>query len=103
MQQAPTTAEDALWQLLRRGNLKGYRFRRQHPVGRYLVDSYCPRARLAIEVDGEIHDRQVDLDEQRQRDIEGMGIAVVRFTNEQVLGDPQSVLLQIESALLERA
>ena len=64
-----TPAENILWQRLRRKQVGDLRFRRQHPIGRFIVDFYCAEARLVIEVDGEIHDEpgHTEYDEERQR------------------------------------
>lgn len=64
MRREPTPAEAVLWSALRGGRL-GVRFRRQHPVGRFILDFWCAEAKLAIEVDGGIHDEQHDRDEAR--------------------------------------
>ena len=55
LRQEQTPAEAVLWQVLRTWDLPGYKFRRQHPIGRFIVDFYCPKALLIIEVDGDIH------------------------------------------------
>jgi len=95
----PTPAEAALWQLLRGRSLGGYKFRRQHPIGRCIVDFYCPKARLVIEVDGEIHQRTVEEDAQRQAELEALKLRVIRFTNDEVLNQPEWVLSVIEAAV----
>ena len=74
-----TVAEILLWNELKRGQLQGFDFHRQKPIGRYIVDFYCPRLRLAIEIDGDSHDGREAADAGRQRWIESKGIAVLRF------------------------
>lgn len=64
MRKQPTPAEAHLWQALR-GSALGVRFRRQHPVGRFILDFWCPEARLVVEVDGEIHEHQQERDTER--------------------------------------
>src|SRR5690606_34253297 len=94
-----TPAEHALWQRLRGKQIHGFKFRRQHPVDRFIVDFYCSQARLVVEVDGPIHEQQQEYDELRQAFIESLGLRVLRFTNDEVLGDIESVLARIEEAL----
>lgn len=79
--QNPTPAEEKLWQELRRENLLGYKFRRQHPVAGYIIDFHCPRLKLGIEVDGEVHKspEQKAYDEQRSEDLSQFGVRIIRF------------------------
>ncbi len=83
-----TLPEIVLWQALRR-SLLGLRFRRQHPIGPYVLDFYCPSARLAIEIDGLAHDStaQAQHDERRQTWLVQQGVRVVRFRATDVLRD----------------
>ncbi|WP_096702039.1 DUF559 domain-containing protein [Magnetospirillum sp. 15-1] len=97
----PTEAERRLWRLLRREPLAGWRFRRQHPVDPYILDFACIAARLAIEADGGQHDgstRDVD----RTAYLEAAGWRVLRFWNNEILGNGEGVLLRILEALRER-
>ncbi len=95
-----TPAERALWQRLRRKQLDGWRFRRQHPVGNFVVDFFCAKARLVVEVDGPIHLKQRYYDEERTQMLDELkGYRVLRFTNEQVMNDIESVLEEIRRAL----
>lgn len=100
LRKTQTEAEALLWHELR-GFRLGLRFRRQFGIGHYVVDFYAPRAQLVIEVDGSIHDlddiRLNDL--QRQADIQALGLRFLRFTNDEITGNIESVLLQIRSAL----
>ncbi len=103
----PTEAEDALWQMLRGKKLEGYKFRRQHIIGSYIADFICLKAKLIIEVDGLIHqlpDSKVN-DEERTAWLKQKGFKVVRFTNEEVIGDTENVLAKIlkELAIIQRA
>ena len=95
--------EVVLWQALRKGRLAGLRFRRQHPIGPYILDFYCASARLAIEVDGSAHDTAVAArhDEIRQAWLAGRAVTVLRFSAGDVLQDEklQAVLKAIERAL----
>lgn len=90
-----TPAEKFLWHRLRNKQLNGLKFRRQHPIGRYVVDFYCAELRLIVEVDGEIHKNQYDQDQFREDWLKAKGYFVVRFTNQQVINEIESVLRQI--------
>lgn len=94
-------AELVLWAHLRGHQLAGYKFRRQYSVGPYVVDFYCPSVKLAIEVDGDSRfaTGAVTADRKRQHYIAGKGIRFLRFTNQQVMRNLDSVLKIIESSL----
>ena len=95
--QNPTLAEEKLWQELRRKNLNGFKFRRQHPVAGYILDFYCPKLKIGIEVDGEVHKStdQKTYDDQRSKDISRYGVRIIRFWNSEVMNDLESVLQRI--------
>ncbi len=80
MRQHPIPAEYALRARLRRKQISGFHFRRQHPIGRFIVDFYCAKARLVIEVDGSIHNQpgQDEYDIQREAFLEDSGLCVLR-------------------------
>ncbi len=101
MRQNPTVAEDILWRRLRRKQVGGFHFRRQHPIGRFIVDFYCAKAQLAIEVDGEIHDvsEQAEYDTGRQEVLEDLGLKVLRFDNAQVYQEADAVIQTIAESL----
>ncbi|MCF8359349.1 MAG: endonuclease domain-containing protein [Prolixibacteraceae bacterium] len=92
-----TTAEDLLWCNLRNRKLGGYKFRRQHPILVYIADFYCPEKKLVVEVDGGIHKRkeQREHDKIRNNEMEGLGLFVLRFTNEEVEKQMHEVLQRI--------
>jgi len=96
-----TKAERILWDALRNNKLKGYKFRRQHPMSNYIADFYCHQAKLVIEVDGSIHHKpeNKEYDEDRTNEIEKFGINVIRFTNDEIINYLDKVLLQIEHEL----
>ena len=96
-----TPAEAELWSRLRRGQLRGHRFRRQYSIGPYCVDFYCVQAKLAIEVDGDTHftPEAKHYDAQRQRYIEAFGIRFLRFTNVDVYDNPDGVVEAIARAI----
>ena len=89
-----TPAESALWEELRNKKLKGYKFRRQHPVGVFILDFYCHTAKLAIEIDGEYHleQEQQIYDRARTELLNQAGIKELRFTNQDILTNLPSVL-----------
>jgi very-short-patch-repair endonuclease len=96
-----TDAEMLLWRLLRNRRLGGFKFRRQHPVGRFVLDFYCDVAKLAVELDGGGHaetgQRRRDTD--RAEALAGEGIRVLRFWNNEVLDNTEGVLRAIWDAL----
>ncbi|MHB9132301.1 MAG: endonuclease domain-containing protein [Armatimonadota bacterium] len=93
-----TPAEEILWQALRGRRLEGLKFRRQHPVGKYVLDFYCPEYRLVIELDGEIHDHQQEYDQIRTEHLAAYGYRVIRFRNEEVFNNLTGVLEVIRLA-----
>jgi very-short-patch-repair endonuclease len=92
-----TEVEKMLWNELKNRKLQGLKFRRQHPIHRYIADFYCHEKRLVIEIDGGIHMKtQVkEHDENRSAEFDRLGIHVIRFTNEQVLHFKEKVLEEI--------
>lgn len=96
-----TEAEKALWSRLRMKQLKGLMFSRQKPLGGYIVDFYCHKAKLVIEVDGGQHfsDEAFENDKVRDEFMGSMGLIVLRFTNNDVLGNIEGVVEVIESKL----
>ena len=85
LRQPQTPAEATLWRCLRNRNLK-YKFRRQHPIHRFIVDFYCAEAKLLIEIDGDSHfeKEQIEYDKARTEYLENLGYKVIRFTNNDV-------------------
>jgi very-short-patch-repair endonuclease len=96
-----TDAESRLWYLLRRHGLEGFKFRRQHPLGPFILDFYCAEGRLVVEVDGGQHFAEENLfqDARRTNYLEEGGLRVLRFSNAEVLLEIDSVLDQILEAL----
>ena len=91
-----TVPERRLWNLLRDRRLGRFKFRRQHTVGPFIVDFYCAAASLVIEVDGRSHDGRAEKDQARQIYLErSVGLRVLRIGNDEVLSDPESVLLTV--------
>jgi cyclase len=95
-----TDAEQVLWYYLKAG-INGFKFRRQHPIGRYIADIYCYKAKLIIEVDGPIHNKPqiIESDKVRQKDLEDWGYKLIRFTNQQVILNARRVVAAIEKAI----
>lgn len=95
----PTPSEAILWQALRGKKLDGLKFRRQQPIGPFIVDFYNSKYRLVIEVDGRIHDRQVDADRARQEMLEILGLNILRLKAEMVETDLPAVLTLIRAKI----
>ena len=99
----PTEAESYLWEMLRDKKMNGYKFRRQHIIGKYIVDFICLSKSLIVEVDGGYHDspdQQYD-DSVRTAFLEGHGYKVIRFRNEDVVANTDFVLQSIKTNLLK--
>lgn len=94
----PTKAEDKLWQALRNKST-GHKFRRQHAIGKYIVDLVCIEKKLVIEIDGPIHNLQKREDQEREQILNDDGFRVIRFNNEDVLNNLNEVLVKIKSEL----
>lgn len=96
MRQPQTPAEATLWNALK-NQKTGYKFRRQHPISRFITDFYCAKARLLIEVDGASHmqPEQVDYDAVRTEYLEELGYQVIRFTNDDVRFNLNAVISEI--------
>lgn len=94
----PTSAENTLWQFLRKSQLQGKKFRRQHSIGNYVLDFYCPSEKLAIELDGEYHTETTQLLNDNERDLflENLGVKVLRFENYLVFTQIERVLEEIK-------
>lgn len=99
LRQRATLSESLLWEAIRNRQIEGYKFRRQVPIGGFVVDFYCAEQKLAIEVDGSSHRDREQEDRLRQQAIEALGIRFLRFSAEQVETDLQSVLMEIRSEL----
>jgi very-short-patch-repair endonuclease len=95
-----TKAEEILWQKLRNSNL-GIKFRRQHPLDKYILDFYAPAIKLAIEIDGVSHiiPENKDYDQERTQYLESKNISVVRFWNSQIEKDLENTLNEIKAKI----
>ncbi len=101
LRKAMTDAEQRLWSRRRRKQVNGFRFRRQVPLGRYVVDFACFDARLIVEVDGGQHAEDVAQDKMRDEWLTAQGFRVLRFWNNQVLQETDAVLEEILRALTQ--
>ena len=99
-----TLSEQALWECLKGKQILGLRFRPQHPISTYITDFYCHPIKLVIEVDGGYHktNDQIEHDIGREIELNDLGIKVVRYTNEIIENDLDSVITQIKVVCLKR-
>jgi len=97
-----TAAEATLWRALKSAQLGGYKFRRQHGVGPYVLDFYCPAARLAVELDGAGHADAVGQVHDAERDsyLGALGIRILRFENKLIWSNFDGITHAISSALV---
>lgn len=99
----PTAAEKKMWSdILGRDQFQGLRFLRQKPIQNYIVDFYCDKLSLVIEIDGDSHAEQEQYDAERTRNLESLGIEVVRYTNDDVLNNMEGVYEDLEKKVKER-
>lgn len=98
----PTKAEEILWERLKGRQICGVRFRRQHPLDIFITDFYCHAARLVVELDGEIHCKQKEYDVARTGEINNFEVQVIRFKNEEVFTQIDSVVLKITETVKNR-
>ena len=92
LRQSMTPAEATLWDSIRNKKLQGLRFRASHPVGRFILDFYCPAIKLVIELDGAHHASQQERDQERSAQLAAFGYHVLRFNNDDVLSNLSKVL-----------
>jgi very-short-patch-repair endonuclease len=97
-----TEAERLLWHHVRGNRLNGLHFYRQYVVAGFIVDFYCPAARVVVEVDGSIHTQQVESDAERDQVLAGWGLHVLRVTNDEVMQSLTLVLERIAAACVRR-
>ena len=95
-----TPAEASLWKMIQNSQLEGRKFRRQQSVCGYIVDFYCPKERLAVELDGEVHytENAQQYDHERKLFLQFYGIKVLRFENKYVFSEPDWLLDQIRTS-----
>jgi len=100
-----TLAELILWNKLKDRTLFNTKFRKQHPVFIFIVDFYCHEYKLVIEVDGDVHNDEVlsEYDISRTAELNKFGIKVIRFTNDQIIYNIDSVITKIHQTITELA
>ncbi len=99
LRQGPTRSEAILWKALRNRAVNGLKFRRQHPVGPFVIDFYCHEQALAVEVDGPIHHYTPIADAQRQSALESLGVRFVRIPADAVERDVEGAIALIKAAI----
>jgi very-short-patch-repair endonuclease len=89
-----TSAEQLLWLKLRSKQIHGLKFRRQHEIGSYIVDFFCPERNLVIEIDGDVHATETHQinDLEREKHLKSLGLQVIRYTHDQVINNLDGVL-----------
>ena len=100
LRQEQTSAEAKLWQYLRDRRVAGFKFRRQHPIGRFVVDFCCVERRLIMEIDGSAHLDQGERDTARTEALEFAGYSVIRYSNDDVEQRIETVLHDLRRALI---
>jgi very-short-patch-repair endonuclease len=105
LRNSATQAEILLWLHLKQRGCGGYKFRRQHSVGRYILDLYCPKLKLAVELDGSQHFEPAVRANDREREawLKSFGIIVIRFTNDEVLKNLDGVIDDLTEVVRRRA
>ena len=104
-----TLAEAVLWKYLQNKQCFGYHFRRQKVIGKYIVDFYCPRLKLVIEIDGSSHDTKADYDANRDKFLQSLGLTILHLDNSDVLRhlgkgmDAVEVFMQYQMNLLNKS
>jgi very-short-patch-repair endonuclease len=94
--------EEILWEKLKGKQILGLRFRRQHPIDLFIVDFYCHKVRLVVEIDGEIHNYQREYDIGRTAELEKFDIKVIRFSNVEVILDIEKVISKIKMTVKDK-
>lgn len=96
-----TETERILWNILKEYKLRGFKFRRQHPIANYIADFYCHKAKLIIEIDGGYHNNkeQILIDKERTAYFVEIGLREIRFSNQQILFEIESVLNEIDNII----
>ena len=103
LRQNPTQAEQVLWEKVRRKQIRGLRFRRQHVINGYIVDFYCHKLNLIIEIDGSSHNNKKEYDDFRQNEIKAKsGSHFLRFSNQEVINHTEDVLQKIKTFTCKR-
>jgi len=95
------TPEILIWNKLKSKQLCGCKFRRQHSIGNYIVDFYCPSGKLIIEIDGDSHFRKeaIRRDEERTEFFNSLGLQILRFSNKEVMENIEGVMIKIQEEI----
>ena len=98
-----TSSEMRMWSILRNRKFKNYKFRRQHQIGKYIVDFYCHQLKLIIEIDGEVHNElgSSNYDTLREEYLKSLGYFIVRYDNDTVYKWPENVIANLECLIEE--
>lgn len=96
-----TVAEIMLWQRLKGKQMRGYDFHRQKPIDHYVVDFFCPRLKLVLEIDGISHEGKLEQDEKRQKDLEEYDLTFLRFDDLEVKRNLDGVVAAIEEWIID--
>lgn len=96
-----TLSEVLLWNVLKGRKIKGYQFMRQKPIGDYIVDFFCSKLKLIIEIDGISHNDKGESDRIRQKKLESLGLSVLRFYDWDVKKNIRAVVQSIENRIAE--
>jgi len=104
LRKGQTSAEVLFWYTVKNRKIKGMKFRRQHPIGPFIVDFYCDEAKLVIELDGKIHDLEhiKAYDSSREMHLSSLGLQIMRFTNDQIFNNFDTVIKTVEDYLSGR-
>ncbi len=94
-----TPAEKLLWKYISKEKIQGLKFIRQYSAGPYILDFYCSKVRLGIEIDGEIHKERELYDKDREGFLGGLDISIIRFWNDEVLNDTKTVLDKLQNKI----
>lgn len=97
-----TKSEAFLWKYLKQKNVNGYQFHRQKTIGKYIVDFYCPKLALVIEVDGNSHDEKYEYDSERDKYLRDLGLFILHLDNEDLLFHKNKAFYAIETCVLHR-
>lgn len=90
-----TPSEIELWKLLRAGKIQGYTFNRQKPLDEYIVDFYCKKLRLVIEIDGVSHDGKEEYDYHREQKLKALGLTIIRFYDHEVMDNIRGIQIKL--------
>jgi len=102
LRQHMTFSEVKLWNELKNGKMMGYDFDRQRPIGNYIVDFYCPKLKLVIEIDGTSHDTKKEYDENRDKILESYGLKVLHYNDIRVLSNFHLIEMDFKEQIQHR-